>query len=403
MNFGLLCDDPEAAWMMSAFRLHAGHRIVRAILISPNADQLLVGMTGVTCSDRWEDLLAADDLDAVIVGGSDEHIWEGARQLASSGLPLLVLPNISDGLAILYELSLIRDDRLGVLFPCWPHREDPELKRLHHALRAPDRPKVHYLQWEQSLTGGTGKLLSNSKIRTALFRAADLMQFLCGAADQVTALRTGGTETGAILQSVVLSGRGIPESTWVIKSAETESSCLTIHTDNGTWQLAWNFAESRWQRIDAQGNACSDATNETMSSPAKGLLERFAVAVSSRSGESHWADVLRAAEVVDAADRSLTRRRTIDLHHEALSERAIFKTQMTAMGCGLLILTLVVMVGYLVLDSLIPWNRQILKAVLLLSAAPMFLYLLVQMLLPLTRTSPSRDTSSEEQRPHRGA
>ena len=97
MNFGLLCDDPAAAWLVSALRRHPSHALTWAVLVSPRADDLLHGFTGVTCSDRWEDLLAADNLDAVIVGGTAPAVWEGARQLASSGIPLLIFPTATAG------------------------------------------------------------------------------------------------------------------------------------------------------------------------------------------------------------------------------------------------------------------------------------------------------------------
>ena len=109
-----------------------------------------------------------------------------------------------------------------------------------------------------------------------------------------------------------------------------------------------------------------------------------------RTGESHWTNVLHAAEVVDAAQRSLERRRTIDLHHETLSERAIFKTQMAAMGCGVLMLTLLLMLCYLAVAGMVPWDDRVLKLFRLLVFAPLFVFLLLQLLLPLTRTSAAK-------------
>ncbi len=382
MNFGLLCDDPAAGWLMSVLRNHPLHKLTRAVLVSPGADALLHGFAAVTCSDRWEDLLAAADVDAVIVGGTAPEVWDGARQLASAGTPLLVFPRVTCGPAILYELSLIRDDQQGVLFPCWPHRHDPEIMRLKHFLQAADRPAISYLHWNRVVGLGYGREIPEAVIEDELLPAADLLHFLFGTTDQVTALRTGGTTTGALLQSVVLSGRAIPECTWAIQSGVAGSSRLTLQTDRGPWSLDWDAAESRWRFTDyaASPPKPADGVGGTI------LLAEFAAAAARRNGASDWTSVLHAAEVVDAAQRSLNRRRTIDLHHETLSERAIFKTQMAAMGCGVLLLTLLLMLGYLAVAGMAPLDDRLLRLFRLLVFAPLFVFLLLQLLLPLTRT-----------------
>ena len=85
---------------------------------------------------------------------------------------------------------------------------------------------------------------------------------------------------------------------------------------------------------------------------------------------------------------SLERRRTVDLHHEPVSERTIFKTQMTALGCAVLFGTLVLMLGYLAIASVIPLNGTLLIVLRMLVFAPLVLFLLAQLLLPLSLTSP---------------
>jgi hypothetical protein len=49
-----------------------------------------------------------------------------------------------------------------------------------------------------------------------------------------------------------------------------------------------------------------------------------------------WPDLIRAGELAAAARTSATRRRTIRLQLEEGTERAQFKSQMTAIGCGVL-------------------------------------------------------------------
>ena len=117
----------------------------------------------------------------------------------------------------------------------------------------------------------------------------------------------------------------------------------------------------------------------------------------------------------------MTRRRTIDLHFEPMSERAAFKTQMIAMGCGVLTTTLMLMLAYLAVASLVPseeterlqwlqsgtaalnsvppasnWRhaRTALAYARLLVFTPLAIFLALQLLYPLSRpTTTAADTS----------
>ncbi len=60
-----------------------------------------------------------------------------------------------------------------------------------------------------------------------------------------------------------------------------------------------------------------------------------------------WADAVRAFDLLDAARRSLKRRRTVELQFESTSERSQFKTHMTTIGCGLLLFTMFGLIGLL--------------------------------------------------------
>jgi predicted dehydrogenase len=377
MNFGLLCDDPAAAPLVSALQQHPIHRLTLAVLVSPRADELAALATGVRCIEEWEELLASTEIDAVIIGGTAPNIWDGARQLASAGIPLLVFPNLAVGETVLYELSLIRDDRQVVLLPAWTHRFNVVIQQLRADWQTENRPQISYLEWERGVTPDESGMLTDRAIDDLLLRDADLLRFLCGEVDQVTSLRLGETAQGTAMQTVKLSGRNFPETTWSIKPTSEISSRMTFQTSAGPLRLDWQADRQSCQR--------SDQAEAPANSPEVQLLESFAKTAAEGVKNAGWNDVLKALEIVDAARRSLTRRRTIDLHHELLSERAIFKTQMAAMGCGVLLLTLVLMLGYLGLASVAPLSGWILKLLRVLVFAPLFVFLLLQFLLPLTR------------------
>ncbi len=91
-------------------------------------------------------------------------------------------------------------------------------------------------------------------------------------------------------------------------------------------------------------------------------------------------------ELAHAAERSLTRRRTVDIHFDSGSERSLFKSQMTAIGCGVLTWTIMGFIGFAMIRAILP---QLPPPVLLIGRilffAPLVLFLLAQLLLPLAR------------------
>jgi len=157
----------------------------------------------------------------------------------------------------------------------------------------------------------------------------DLLQWLGGRYDQVTAQRSGQSEQGYSQATLTLAGSGLPDATWTARRGLAEAWRLTIETERGPITLEHSA---------------------NLKSPAAVIAAFVAV---DAPNTPDWSDAVRVFDVLDAAKRSLRRRRTIDLHFETLSERQQFKTQMTAIGCGMLMLTLLLMLALLGLGALL--------------------------------------------------
>ena len=73
------------------------------------------------------------------------------------------------------------------------------------------------------------------------------------------------------------------------------------------------------------------------------------------SGDGHmpFESLVDLVEAFEAIEDSARRRRTIDLHHEPTSERTVFKSQMTTVGCLLLMLTLLGLMALLGLGAIL--------------------------------------------------
>ena len=331
MNFALLGDDPAALPLLDAVQA-AGHTLVRIALT-----ETLRSRSAVIASlspSRWEEFLIDTGVEAVIVAGDSDDVQAAAKQLASSGKPLLIVPQTEFGAACGYELSLIRDDSHVVLMPAFVHRVDADLLSLSLRLRSGELGTARRIQIETELvlTSGTSSFLSEREIEAAAVVDVDVLRWFGGNYDQVTSLRSGHTEQGCSQATLTLAGAGLSDATWTARRGERPSWRLTIETDKGSQSVV-------------------RATSPLI--PTR-LIESFVAAVRhEQATDPDWPEAVRVFDVLDAARRSLRRRRTIDLHFETLSERSQFKTQMTAMGCGLLLLTLMLMLALLGLGSML--------------------------------------------------
>lgn len=406
MRLALLCDDPAVVTWLDALAGSSVHEIVVAATVSPGASDLLRGRSGIRPANGWEELLIARDIDAVLVGGHEPPVLEAIKQLAAAGQPILFLPQAAQGSTFLYELSLIRDDNRVTLFPALLHRGDKALVRLRALLRdaLPNLPlpspaagrgeqdgdgssigKVQLLQFERELTGNSATgALPQSIVDAALLGDIDLLRWLSGDYDQVTALRTGAANETVLMQTVTLAGRGLPEVTWHAQAASGAEVCrLTIHAERGRMVVERDPQSHEWTLTEPDGaKTVGDRT-----AAARGLLDEFAAGLSREDSSGAWSELVKAFETLDATRRSVVRRRTIELHFEPMSERAIFKTQMTAIGCGVLVGTFLLTLVYLAVASTIPLPQPVLLVLRTLVFAPLAVFLLLQVLFPLARPS----------------
>ncbi len=342
MNFALLGNDPSAKVLIEA-ALSSGHTIAGVACASqPDHGTASANVkwfesfTVRSCS--WEQWLTDNSVEAVIVAGESDEIQNAAKQLASAGKPLLIVPQLSFGTACAYELSLIRDDARGVLMPAFVHRGDADLLALSQRLKSNALGAVRRMQIEVELPT---RVLTDAEIEAAALPDIDVLRWLGGNYDQVTSQRSGQTEQGCSQATLTLAGTGLPDATLIVRCGDVSSWRLTVETER-----------------DAE--TVSLASQPALPNALR-LWQAFVSACGGETAQPDWPDAVRVFDVLDAARRSLRRRRTIDLHFETLSERQQFKTQMTAIGCGLLLLTLTLMLGLLGLGSLLESRDRSIK------------------------------------------
>ncbi len=362
MRLGVYCEDARAVtWLME-------NRRATELFIVPVTESdpiFATPISGITRLNHWEDLLLIPRLDAILVGGTRPQVLQAARQFAQTGKPLWVLPDPAQGLLFAYELNLAAQETQASLQAVLPHRADPAWGRGW----AGDEVAglcLEYVEFHRRLPVSTSEgTMTRAETERHLLMDLDLLTWLLGRRSRVTALRTGEIGHRLRRQTVTLAGDGVPEILWSIEPSdglENSAECR-FHAPGRT--IIFQEANGIWSQ--------TGATRQTASSKSDGVVP--------------WSAAVSAFELFDAVEHSLERKRTVELHREPVSERAIFKTRMATWGCGVLLLTLFLMVGFLMIASVVPLPGPLLVIGRIAVFAPLFLFLLSQALLPLTRAA----------------
>ena len=390
MNFALLGGTDALVPLLRAVG-ECGHRLTLAADLSDSLRAAVVSISpGTKLVESWREILNDDDVEAVIAAPGTDDRDAGIKQLASAGKAILLIPHGDPAAALPYELSLVRDDTGVPLVPLFPLRSVPEIAALRDGETVPGIS----LQMERSQpVAGSPPLLSSRDVYAALIYDADLLRLMGGDYSQVTAVFSGPSADKIALATVTLAGDGLPTATWTLRPVEAgDGFKLAQSTADGETTITGDTAIGEIPTNDktlSVGHAGKDPQRITLDT-GNALLRDFEQAVANSSDNAPWTNMIRSVEIVEAAGRSIRRRRTIDLHFETTSERNQFKTQMTAIGCSLMMMTLVAFVFVLMAGALFNLNARVMQVLRIGIFVPLFLFLLMQLLLFVSR--PSRRT-----------
>lgn len=352
MKFALLGDDPAVLPLVHVLAEHPAHRLTAAALLGEMQAEVLRLVPAVRLVSGWEELIPAD-LDAVIVCGSASVIAEAAKQLAAAGRALVVFPQGTWDTELIYELSLVRDDNAVKLIPIGPRWLNPVFQEFHKELSSSseDNAKsILHLRWEWDVEATPGGELPREVIRSYLLPDVSLLRMLGGEYHQVTAVESATRTGGIVLATVTLTGENLPDAVWSLRPVSTPSRWkLTVAHSGGT--TTFEGSENPWDIVSS--NPAKESIEPAGAEAGQVLLDFITRRLSVPEERPDWTDLTRDFEVLDAVRRSLARRRTIDLHFETTSERSLFKTQMTAIGCGVLMLTMFAVIALLFLGSVL--------------------------------------------------
>jgi predicted dehydrogenase len=408
MRFALLGDDLTAVSVARAVVAHSVHRLIRQ-LGGPSTPASEIPSSpglespGLRACRNWEELLTDAEVDAVIVGGRTDECQPVVRQLVQAGKAVLVAPQIVQSTDFFYELALVESESPGRIFPMLALRGHPLVLQLQDVISQGELGNIRHVQVERKIASegadARAPVMSQAELASALLIDADLLQALCGSHDQVTASRSGDAGLGYSLATVMLAGPGVPQAVWTATAHAGEGGWrLVVSGDSGRASLDGN-SEDGWLRLTLQRSGLPEVVDESCSDAGMWLLEEFSASMSPQADSaanpaghpeapiqaSLWGELARTIELLDAVERSVRRRRTIDVYFETPSERGIFKTQMTAVGCSLIVLTLAAVVCYLVLAATVEMPLLLARILMVLIFAPLAAFLALQFLVFVAR------------------
>ncbi|MCA9053288.1 MAG: hypothetical protein KDA75_05590 [Planctomycetaceae bacterium] len=279
-------------------------------------------------------------LDAAILGGSSTSIREAARVVGAQ-TPLLVLPRVTDVAAIAYGLLPDLEDGRRII-PALSARHAAAVQAYLQRFIRGDLGDLTLIEVtrtqpaEQSSTGAAR--LQHAVIEAAFFQDVDLLRLLGGDYNRVTAVRVGGDDAHARQLSVTLSADDLADAVWTITPGPESGWRMTLTGTRATAELRSQDGDSPTFQIDGQNIVIADTGAEIVALQAfLDTLDSVDQQSSQSTELAGWNDLIRAVDLLEGVNRSLRRRRTIDLHFESTSERSQFKTQMTTIGCGVLL------------------------------------------------------------------
>lgn len=363
MNVAIIGHQLSAWPLLQELQRASGAALAGCAISGPLLDQV-AGRLPLRLTTAAEDALLQSELDTVVLALDDpEEILRLTRAAVQAERHVVVLlPLLTASPALVFELQLIADESRAAVIPVAGRWLLPDLPAAAMDLALPPAD-VRQLLLEMQFQGDSPESLAEAT-RTGL----DVLSASGFPYSQVTCLDSAAP--GGILLSRLITLGTQPEAELPLPPAT-----LTLRPGpaaGGTLQAVYSTGEVREFQVGT-----ADAAE---------LLPRIRWYCEDRSRCQRWLDACSTTlELAEAAAKSLRRRRTVDVHFDAGTERSVFKSQMTAMGCGVLTWLLFSMVALLIAGQLLDlpdWFWQIAR---ILWFTPVVLFLVAQFLLPLAR------------------
>jgi len=363
MRFALTGDQADAALFVQAVVQSPKSSLV-SYQVSGGLERRLreTGLPEAMRAESAEAILVSCGTDTIIVAASDvDESIRLVRQASQAGYHVVVIPPGNASPAFGYELHLLLDESQHQIIVLSGSQYLDE-----------SHPRANGCTDCQL---GLPAMTDDADHSATLADAIDITRNLGLADGQVTVLGINEDGTPSPDRQIILSDDskldGSRPTVTLKCSQSVESGRLTWREDNRPAEFE--------VIIPGQVESLSAGASEN-------LCERVCL----RLLDSAWCQTAmdrysQTLQVAAAIDKSIRRRRTVDISMDELTERAAFKTQMTAIGCGVLTWLFIGLIGYLLVGQLLKPPERVMLILRGLWILPVVLYLAAQFLLPIAR------------------
>lgn len=364
MKFALLGLDPFTLSLALTLKQLPGYQLTAAYdLDSVQRDVLRSALGSLPGNSAWEELLHASVAETVLIAPvpsgheeAREQRSEQLRKLAQSGLGLMMVVPACEAI-VGYELEMIRRDtstRILPILPGVPLELVQHLRGLIEAGEAGPLGRAEQVSVERRLLDR-----DVGQLKDAVSRDAVLLQAVVGETRKVGALGQAFVPGGPFHLSATLETNAEILCRWSVQaSSEAEDLRLVLLGTRERVEAVRDRVSGRWL---LRGPGQQQQTLEPVDA-----TRATAAAISGwQAGQPQWLswlDACRAQEVAESMERAAARGKTIELFNEEPTEEGTFKGVMAVGSCGLLMLTLLVLVVGAMIEGLrLPFARRQLR------------------------------------------
>ena len=385
MRFVLIGESAEAVFLAEAIDASNEHELVGCCVGGELARELASRRISFPLVASAEEAITIAKAEAVVVAELDvDRSVHLVRQASQADLHVVVISPDSVSTAFSYEVHLLLDEsRFGIVPLSGRWYLNPVRGGVQGVL-----PAAEFIR-------DLGVTCAFFPDEPAQQRAQLLgIDALCGCGfqyNQVTGMDLPAADGSVLSRTITLaagkpeSELGAPPATLTFKqSSNTKADAdLLVHSNDDSCVIVPTAIPG--PELSLLGRSATKFVNH--------IVARLSDSDGCQRGMVAFSNTL---ELKAGLDKSFRRRRTVDVYFDGVSERGAFKTQMTAIGCGVLTYVIFGLIGFLVIAQLADLPPWVLKTARVVWIAPVVLYLLAQFLLPLSRERGSSNEVSNE-------
>lgn len=364
MKFGVIGNNPLTMSLLLELAGSEEHSLVVGAISDRLAQSVAAAQISMRLVPTPEDAVLDSAVGAVIIAVDDvEESLRLCRAATQAEKHVVIIPPLECSPAFSFELHLILDESRQSIVPLTGRFRLVDLPAIEKCLPM-DRNGILQLAAEMPIED------SSPELRTMMIlQGLDILSASGFEYTQVTALESLAPDGTLLSLLITLNSQSTVETPAPPATLTIRPKALSPTPDS----------ELKIQRSSQQ-------VQRMMLSERNPALARIDWLFVNRDACSQWMETFSISlELAEAVKKSLRRRRTVDVHFDSGSERGVFKSQMTAMGCGVLTFMMFGMVAYLVIAQLTSLPDWVLHTARILWIAPLVIFLLAQALLPIAR------------------